>query len=455
MTQSFKRATDVIKKFGGIRPMAQKLKVPVTTVQGWKKRNAIPDNRVNDILAAAKNHNIDLKSLIASNSNEAATTPAAATTKKAEAPTPASKPATKTAEAPKSQATPKSEKALPSFEKVYEGKDALAYADSLHQKNVKQSLIGGAALIVALIAAGLALFSPASAPKQDTAAFEAAIAKMEAQIEQNAKTLNEQDTLIQQRLDQLAQSQQDNETPLLTELKSIQADLAENQDLQNAYDRLNTAVTALGQSVVSIQDRWGDMQRQVENANVTTADLRAATMLIALSYIRSSLDRSEPFMADYALMQKWFGTDNDPDLRAALNRLAPYASTGILSSDGLAKELESLSNEVINAGLSGDNAALEDKIQSYLNRLVKVTKDGTPVTGSPTDKKLQEAQIMLSNDRIAAAIATLRGLDPQSRAALEPWFRKAQGTLAAKNLETLLSSKLLGLSNQDAQLITR
>ncbi|OWJ61452.1 uroporphyrinogen-III synthase, partial [Inquilinus limosus] len=50
----------VIEAFGGIRPMAAKLTVPVTTVQGWKRRNAIPEQRHADILAAAKTHGIAL-----------------------------------------------------------------------------------------------------------------------------------------------------------------------------------------------------------------------------------------------------------------------------------------------------------------------------------------------------------------------------------------------------------
>src|SRR5919205_265987 len=51
-------ALPVIQRFGGIRPMAQKLGVPVSTVQGWKERGAIPANRREEVLAAAARHNI-------------------------------------------------------------------------------------------------------------------------------------------------------------------------------------------------------------------------------------------------------------------------------------------------------------------------------------------------------------------------------------------------------------
>lgn len=51
-------ARTVIAAFGGIRPMAAKLGVPVTTVQGWKKRGVIPANRRDEIAAAAQTHDI-------------------------------------------------------------------------------------------------------------------------------------------------------------------------------------------------------------------------------------------------------------------------------------------------------------------------------------------------------------------------------------------------------------
>lgn len=53
-------ALPLIARFGGIRPMAAKLSVPVSTVQGWKERDAIPVNRLEAIKAAARQHDIGL-----------------------------------------------------------------------------------------------------------------------------------------------------------------------------------------------------------------------------------------------------------------------------------------------------------------------------------------------------------------------------------------------------------
>ncbi|MFT6580040.1 MAG: hypothetical protein ACJAU6_000466 [Alphaproteobacteria bacterium] len=53
-------AIRIIELFGGIRPMATKIDVAVTTVQGWKNRGVIPESRRDAIEAAAIKHSVNL-----------------------------------------------------------------------------------------------------------------------------------------------------------------------------------------------------------------------------------------------------------------------------------------------------------------------------------------------------------------------------------------------------------
>ena len=53
-------AVQLIGRFGGIRPMAQKLGVAVSTVQGWRERGAVPPGRLGQIRAAAAANNIEI-----------------------------------------------------------------------------------------------------------------------------------------------------------------------------------------------------------------------------------------------------------------------------------------------------------------------------------------------------------------------------------------------------------
>lgn len=58
-------ADPVIDIFGGIRPLANRLGITASTVQGWKKRGIIPDTRVEAIYTAAEEDNIDINALLA------------------------------------------------------------------------------------------------------------------------------------------------------------------------------------------------------------------------------------------------------------------------------------------------------------------------------------------------------------------------------------------------------
>lgn len=74
--EAIDNAQDVIEAFGGIRPMAKKMDVAVTTVQGWKKRNTIPAARYEQVIQAAQDHDVDLSGVLdgAANENDQATT---------------------------------------------------------------------------------------------------------------------------------------------------------------------------------------------------------------------------------------------------------------------------------------------------------------------------------------------------------------------------------------------
>ena len=61
---SLKNASIIIERFGGIRPMAAKVGAPVTTVQGWKKRDVIPGVRRADVIRAANENSIDITDLL-------------------------------------------------------------------------------------------------------------------------------------------------------------------------------------------------------------------------------------------------------------------------------------------------------------------------------------------------------------------------------------------------------
>ena len=70
-TDGFTNVEMLINRFGGMRPMSRKIDVPVSTIQGWKKRDFIPAEHVDKISAAARKHHVSLDGFGISKSVEA------------------------------------------------------------------------------------------------------------------------------------------------------------------------------------------------------------------------------------------------------------------------------------------------------------------------------------------------------------------------------------------------
>lgn len=467
MSETFKKAKPVIAKFGGIRPMANKLNIPVTTVQGWKKRDAIPDNRTKEILAAAREHNIDLSKLVASNSNETMSAPTASATPVAEKDVPTK--AAPSATAHKTQAARSVREELPDpmrDEKVYQGEEASKLAGAYHKENMRLSWLGGSAIAIALVALVVAFFA-FDMGQENEEDLEAAFVDIEMQLNQTATAqdvlLREQNALSSRvgTLEERSGTSEDAAADFLdlkNDIEAMKESLSETSDIRQAYAQLEYTVANLRDSVEDMRTGWANIQSQAQEYaaenNISAKDIKAAAMLISLTQIRKMLDRQTPFAQDLELMIRWFGSNNDPELIAALERLTPYAEKGVLSTEGLKKELSGLSSEIITASIQGRDVSVTDRAMARLNQIVKVQKDGAPVSGFAEDKVLADAQAMLDQDNVSGAMAQLRTLDPNAMKVLEPWFNQAKGNLAMKDLEKLLSGRLIGLMNSGSAPLT-
>ncbi|MGQ0528193.1 MAG: carph-isopro domain-containing protein, partial [Alphaproteobacteria bacterium] len=138
-------AEEIIERFGGIRPMAGKLGIPVTTVQGWKKRNFIPPARLGEIQQAAEQNNIDISDLIdgLQNQTEPVTANARPESARPQSPPRATQPALSKEE----------------FDAFLERKIAERMA-GIEKKTVTKGAVINAALLVLTLVAGVALLWP-------------------------------------------------------------------------------------------------------------------------------------------------------------------------------------------------------------------------------------------------------------------------------------------------------
>jgi hypothetical protein len=457
--EAIQNAEIVIELFGGIRPMAAKMGVPVTTVQGWKKRNVIPGNRRNDVIRAAAAHGIALDGV---------------KMPQAKADTRRDIPATP-------QAASMSEAAIARAAIIEEIRRAQGEAET---RAVRKSLMASAALIGVFVVISSVLIAVG---KQKFQTHDAKLAAIEEQVQygtppapqgpglsaQIGKTLSD----LREKTERLQGTVQDlkaqfeNGTVMqrlsalenaLSAMTSGNADLsgvmARIESLQKSVqgqDKMQAVVADLQKVVAGLEGRMDGiepaLQEEQKNSDsalsealqgVSPQELKAAAMLIGLSQFRETLRRSGPFAEDLAMLQAILG-ERDPELNAAIEKLAPYADRGVLSPNGLSNELRALTGEIVVASIKGEDVSVQEKALARFHTLLKIEKDGRPITGNETQAIVAQAQAQLDQGDIEGAIATLETLQGPSRAAAQPIIDQATATKMAQEVQSLLTGSVL------------
>lgn len=490
-------ATDIIERFGGIRPMATKMAVPVTTVQGWKKRNVIPGNRRNDVLRAAQSNNIDISDIIekeAANENGTAqihtvtahdpyVAPSASRDFSAEIKT-----ALRTGKA----ADEKHDRA------VAAGQETFAHEDSMIKKiraaerrAVQKSALVSLLLlgVTGMIAAVLLL------PVQNqVASFGQRLSSVESDLEnRRGETSSLKDMLPEEWQERLGMMEEqvalgrekvsmlsaavenlmvNGAQPLAARIgaleQKVQTLTGGSTDITAWLDKFRTLLqSAEGQQQISgtiaalngiaqTLHNTGDFDTALQNAKqqdatlsatfegVSDSDLKAAALLVGLAQLRTSLNRNAPFEEDLVLLQKMLG-ENDPALNEAVARLAPQAKRGVLSPAGLSDEFRTLAGDIVIASLKGEDVSMKERAMARLNDVLRIQKNGELVTGTDTQATVARAQKMMDEGNIEGAITELQTLQGDAANAAQPWMNEAQVTLQAQQVMAMLVDKVGGV----------
>lgn len=452
-------ATAIIERFGGIRPMANKMNIPVTTVQGWKQRNAIPASRRDDIIKAASANRLDLGDLLIGITS-----------------------------APSSQAGQDfSEDRVPSrrqekFETVMPRSDTM-----------KPLFYGGLVLLAGAIIGGVFAVAPhvreLASDKEDqrVAALQAEIERMkqqQAQQQQAAQTpsiltdlqtkvhdLSEQakgystviDDLkngsVQERIvkleghmeEMLPQTRALGLSGMLQKVQGMQQTPQGADSLSGIANALLAQFEAQGgvdakpgtvaPALQKLRETNPEVKQTLEG--VAPEDMKAAAMLLAMAQMRESLMRdNDSFDTDLNILKMTVAKDNQP-LLEAIDRLAPQAKKGVLTPQGLSNQFRGLAGEVVEASLTGQDVAFEDKLKARLNDVMVVEKNGEQLSGTETQRAIGEAQKKLDQGDVAGAVATLKTLDGPAAEKTQPFINEAQATLAAQQLQQVLGINII------------
>lgn len=495
---ALKNASAIIERFGGIRPMAAKVGAPVTTVQGWKKRDVIPGGRREDVIRAANENSIDLSDILSDAPKVTGAT--VANVEKGVK-------AAESAFIDKPQAANGNDDIKITVEPIAPPKTSYApRIDTTHEdlmaaiargqkKAVSASVWTALGIALVLGAAGTLALLP-SAKKIEK--HEQQLATLDGEMKQLNESagfikdmvpedmrrkmaeLKAEATVISEDVKKVAVQAQDLSKAVLAtdagslsdRLSVIEAKLGDvegGQAVQDLTARIrNLEVTISGQEQLSasvaeltkivdaidgqvnmLDDKMAEVQQNPQSPlgqtleGVSGNDMKAAALLIAFSQLRDSLNRNAPFEQDLVLLQKLVGNE-DPELQAALQRLAPQAEKGgVLTADGLSEEFKGYAGDIVFSSLKGEDISAADKAKVRIAQVLNVKKDGELLGGTETQKTVARAQEQLDSNDIQGAIATLQTLDGEAKTKAEPFIQQAEAAVLAEQIQNMLRQMIV------------
>lgn len=179
-------------------------------------------------------------------------------------------------------------------------------------------------------------------------------------------------------------------------------------------------------------------QMTKQQAEFTAAMQRAevsANLIRTMSLVRLSdtLRRPVPFAAELAVVQAT-GTDLG-DLKPLLNRIEPYAATGIPGSTQLRQEFRTLFDQV-SAGERGAGSSWLGNLAVWVRLR---TAAPTAVAPDPSLEFLQSASARLADVDMAGAVEQTRRIGDDYKPIFAAWLEDAEARVAADTLAEKVS----------------
>ncbi|MBV6631506.1 MAG: hypothetical protein KI792_00590 [Alphaproteobacteria bacterium] len=498
----------LIKLFGGIRPMATKLKIPVTTVQGWKKRQAIPANRHEEIAAGATKLEIELPAdLLASTAPDEAADTAKKTKTASAAVSTTDKTASssdKTDAAAKTDTKASSKDASPAKDddpaKARQAADEQNPSAIDRAREVKERAAASRGETAARPADGSGTASTAStsntaAPakvrvvgsKRASLAVLMSFAALGAIATQPlwvndlyslwqkpapggnpSDRLNSMDTALTELTQDVIRLSGRGEGVQVEQLQQVIARI--DQDIQQLEQSLAQGVASSGTGVTStaptanpqaIERLRRDIGRDLEPLASNIQDLndrldaleatdqagvpaRQVNTVLAAGTLLSAVRGSSPFPAELSALIRL--GPSDPAIGGAITTLEAHANSGVPTAQQLADSLADNAGAALKAIHMDEDASLLDRTLGQLQGLVTVRRAPGQVEGDDPAALLARAEDSLRAGNVRAALDLVGRLPTPATEALATWRGEAEARLDVEEASRIILSRATDLA---------
>ena len=464
----------IVAAFGGIRPMAAKLGVPVSTVQGWKQRDTIPAGRMAEIRQVAAENDITLPV-----SQSTADKP---DNGRVIEETAIVLPDGSEGNGAKAEAGPPTGASAKKSDGANARKTEPA-AVATSAGGGKSSAIAVLALLVALGSAGWLWWStegPGAAANDNAriSALEGRIARLaenaddpgradrEALSAQLESLRNEIASLSVPDVDAALEPVQNELEQLRAQIEAIE--ITSSATLEPAFaDRLSDIEASLGvvteniaangaaradvvadieNRIATLDERFSGLQQQ--GARQEEAAIDAIALTLAASQLRRDIERGQPYRDALTTLEGV--SSGDGELDAVVSRLARDADSGVASLEGLVFSFDDTAIRILdNAPADAENTII-DQILDRARRVVRVRRVGTDLPPESVDGRIARAEFRLREGDVAGAVSVLEEFEGGAAEAAQPWVTRAKAYVEAgdalESVETMALARLRAAS---------
>ncbi len=492
-------ALQVIRAFGGIRPMAHKLNVPVSTVQGWKERGVIPEARQDEIRAAAEAHGVTLDEAALSASAEAPPEDASEVEVQVEAAQPAENEPAEKATAPRStddegdtkdepetpEATPR---IPPSMQPPLTSLGSDPHASEPHGggQGGRHGWLSGfivGALVFVIGAGGAVLTKDYWAPQEQSAAANGdggaagdEMAQKLAGLDARLKDMETKTAAAATSVEDVAHKA--DITRLEGEIKKLTGTSAAGQDLAAQLDALDKKIAALdpevaagakaasevsglsgqvsglGGELAKVQSELAALKTSLDELKTQTAALsedratvqkaarQEAALWAAVGRLRDAVRYAGSFSGQLADVNRLAG--DKADLKQALAPLEPYAAEGVPTLTELQRSFPATAREVVAAGYQDTEEGMLGGVLRRFSEVVTVRPSCAEATGEGTPDIVTRAECRLDDGDLDGALTQLAALSGAAKEAAAGWVAKADRRKEADAAISALNGLLAG-----------
>lgn len=436
-------AEQVIARFGGLRPMASKMGLAVSTVQGWKNRGHIPLSRHEEIRAAARKHEIEL--------DETELTRAGGDTREP-VESSASVPEGETAtEAPRTTEDVWRNREPASTESA----DNTASASKGEGVTGTSSQRGGSFVPAMIVGALLLVFGAAVA----VLAREAWLPLVDHEAAGTAQQTAERLTAIDDRLERMESNagglSPDDLKPLQTQMEGLDERLAElaNQveqvgrnagQEQDSLDSLGEEVSQLSARIDDIsgnlpggevwQNQMAKLEKQLSQLSEAATQIRSraesqTAAAFAMGQLRDAVLQSRSYSDELATLRRLEGDDSA--IEETLQKLEASANEGVPSLAALKRSFPATAREIVQRDRESRAEGWAEQIWNRASALVTVRPVGER-SGDDTEAIVARAERRLEEDRLSATVQELEKLQGAAAEAASDWLARAKQRLQAE-----------------------